>query len=234
LVRYGVTLILENLVTLYGETKDIDADGLVRVGTDGIFIMNEGTAVNGGNTPCSGVEVSGGTFTMNGGTISGNQWGGVYLDNGTFTMNGGTISGNHGPIGGVYVGESGRFAMTGGSISGNRTWNNGGGILLSGTFTMTDGSISGNRCGDSGGGGVCVMKDGIFTMTGGSIFGNIFEDTGDGCGGIVILGGTFNLNSPATKASISGNKDVNHEGTPQVYILQSGIFRVNGLQERGY
>ena len=75
--------------------------------------MNGG-AISGNTAPGDlggGVYVSGGTFTMNGGTITSNtakKGGGVYLTNystykSTFTMNGGTISGNTANIGGgVY------------------------------------------------------------------------------------------------------------------------------------
>ena len=95
-----------------------------------------------GNTASStysgggGVYVYGGTFTMSGGTISGNTGGngggGVYVSSGTFTMNGGEISGNTarmdvappisgntaGEGGGVYV-YGGTFIPNGGTVSGN-------------------------------------------------------------------------------------------------------------------
>ena len=226
-VRSGVTLILDNLVTLKGGNNV--GGGLVRVGRGGTLIMNEGTGIT-GNTNGGGVEVDG-TFTMNGGAISGNAAfnGGGVLVNGIFTLNGGTISGNSaddgqytdGRGGGVYV-VNGTFAMNGGSISGNRsTWT--GGVFLGNdsTFTMTGGSISGNT-GETGGVGI---SGGIFTMTGGSI-------TGNNNSGVSVFRGTFNLNSPATKASISGNTIGNR--SEQVGVYDTGNFRVNGLQERGY
>jgi len=65
------------------------------------------------------------TFTMNGGTISGNtnrnSGGGVCVFGGraTFTMSGGTISGNTAASGGgVYVFDGGTFTKTGGTIYG--------------------------------------------------------------------------------------------------------------------
>jgi hypothetical protein len=74
--------------------------------------------------------VGGGTFTINGGKISGNilysrgnvnsrsYGGGVYVYDGTFTMNGGVIFGHTVPSygGGVYV--SGSINKTGGTIFG--------------------------------------------------------------------------------------------------------------------
>ena len=136
-----------------------------------------------------------GTFTMNGGTISGNtsnRGGGVTV-RGIFTMNGGTISGNtaignrdygydYGSGGGVSVinGEYGlsvvTFTMNGGIISGNTANVNGGGVYVTGrgTFTMSNGTISGNTARESGG-GVCVSQ-GTFTKTGGTIYGYSAND----------------------------------------------------------
>jgi hypothetical protein len=89
------------------------------------------------------VNVGSGTFTMNGGTISGNRveatsssssydnsyvranGGGVYVE-GTFIMNNGTISGNTAYSakfpsagGGVFIGSGGTFTLGNGTISGN-------------------------------------------------------------------------------------------------------------------
>jgi hypothetical protein len=70
---------------------------------------------------------------------------------GTFTMSGGTISGNTAKGGtdwsgggGVKV-ESGEFIMSGGTISGNTVTGGGGGVKLeaSAIFTMTGGTIYG-------------------------------------------------------------------------------------------
>jgi hypothetical protein len=232
LVRSGVTLILENLITIHGNA----GDSLVRVGNGGTLIINNNTVIS-GNTIGRGVNVDGGTFIMEGGTISGNTagyegpnilvGGGVFVaEDGTFTMNNGTISGNasvHGS--GVHI-EGGTFTMNGGTISGN-TASLGAGVTAWGTFTMTGGSISGNS-GEMG--GVTVSgEDGIFTMTGGSISGN-------NIGGGVYVGssGTLNINSPATKASVSGNSGYSSDSS-QVYLIDNtSIFRVNGLRERSY
>ncbi|GHV77717.1 hypothetical protein AGMMS49942_25380 [Spirochaetia bacterium] len=105
---------------------------LVYVGDSAEFVMYDGTIT--GNTyskegeDCAGggVNVENGTFTMKGGTISGNTadaGGGVYVEEGTFTMSGGTISGNTAAMGGgvaVIVGEDGgTFTKTGGTIHDN-------------------------------------------------------------------------------------------------------------------
>ena len=94
-----------------------------------------------------GVKVIG-SFTMYGGSITGNQnydGGGVRVeDTGSFTMYGGSITGNSvsGSGGGVYVsaqdGTQGRFAMYGGSITGNNASSFGsGGVCVYGTMTVS-------------------------------------------------------------------------------------------------
>jgi hypothetical protein len=94
------------------------------------IVMNEGAVITGNTSSGSngaGVNV-GGTFTMNGGTISGNistnsdtgSGGGVAVFGGTFIMKGGTISGNTsaGSGGGVNV-NSGTIRIINGTIYGN-------------------------------------------------------------------------------------------------------------------
>jgi hypothetical protein len=74
----------------------------------------------------SGGTISSNTASSTAGLITVSaSGGGVFVDNGTFTMNGGTISGNattsttsnsHG--GGVFVNNNGTFNKTGGTITG--------------------------------------------------------------------------------------------------------------------
>jgi hypothetical protein len=152
-VENGVTLTLDNNVTLQGRNNTAS---LVRVNSGGTLVMNTGSKIS-DNTSSSGsygggVYVSGGTFTMSGGTISGNTsssgsgsyGGGVYVSGGTFTMSGGTISDNTSSFSGsgVYVSSGGTFSMRGGTISGN-TSGIGGGVYVSsgGIFTKQSGGV---------------------------------------------------------------------------------------------
>jgi uncharacterized repeat protein (TIGR02543 family) len=126
----GVTLILDDNLTLVG--KNNNTASLVTVASGGNLIMNKGAKITGNRNASTqfsggGVYVAG-TFTMNGGEITGNysniHGGGVYVA-GTFTMNGGEISGNTASNsygGGVYV-YSGTFTKSGGTITGNGTVN---------------------------------------------------------------------------------------------------------------
>ena len=144
-----VTLILDNNITLQGNRSN-PLPLVSLINPAGSLVMNSGSTIT-GNGEC-GVEVYNyATFTMNGGTISGNTTkyggGGVRVhQKSTFTMNGGTISGNTADGssgGGVYVDNTSTFKMSGGTISGNVAWSSGGGVALSGTFTKTGGTITG-------------------------------------------------------------------------------------------
>ena len=159
------------------------------------------------NKTGSGVYVAkNGTFTLYGGSITGNDagrgnGGGVYVGDGTFNMRGGSISGNAandlGYGGGVHV-YGGTFNMSGGSISGNNAEYDGGVFVESGTFNMSGGSITGNNA--NNGGGVYVNTNGTFTMSGGSITGNNAVRSYNYGGGVVVKG-TFELED----GSITGN-----------------------------
>lgn len=139
-----------------------------------------GVTVNGGTlelysgTITGGVQVglhsrpaTGSSFTMYGGTISGNtDTGGVFLvgttndtDPPSFTMHGGTISNNtagasDGGGGGIYVGEKCSFTMDGGTITGNTaTAGNGGGIYIhfnAGNVSISNATITGNKASATG------------------------------------------------------------------------------------
>ena len=150
-----------------------------------------GGVITGGNGLYGGVYADGGTFTMDGGTISGNtaavNGGGVFIDKyAAFTMGNGTISGNTAEYGGgVFVHDS-EFTMNDGTISGNTAASGGGVNVDSSTFTMNSGTISGNTA--ASGGGVFVFDD-TFTMNGGTISGNVATSGG----GVNVRGGTFTM-----------------------------------------
>jgi len=237
LLRIGnnQTVVAKDL-TLKG--RDNNNASVVEIAKGGTFRMEGKATVTGNKTSSYGGGVdNNGTFTMNGGTISGNEsfnstWsgGGVYNE-GTFTMQSGMISGNtastsnyHYSAGGV-LSVSGTFIMSGGAISGNTSTKykfGGGGVCVRSTFTMSGGTISDNK--SESGAGVGVYK--TFTMTGGTISGNIASDNGGGVfvssqDGYDAVEGTFTMSG----GTISGNKSsfggggvcVDKEGT---FIMQ--------------
>jgi len=193
-INSGVTLILNNNITLNGRSGNNDSLVCIISGT---LIMNAGTKIIGNSFAGNdysygsggGVNVYNGIFTMNGGEISGNtaQYGSaVFVKSSDFTMNDGEISGNTASnSGGAVYNDDGYFTMNGGKISGNTAkW--GGGIYINdASFNMNGGKITNNTASgnsSSRGGGVCI-SGGAFQMKDGEIFKN--NTTGNG-GGVYI------------------------------------------------
>jgi hypothetical protein len=157
-VERGVTLTLENL-TLRGISISVE-DG-------GALMMNDSAALTVDKRNQVGVLVERGTFTMNGGRISGASHYGVALsEGGSFFMKGGRIENNE--ENGVAVSQ-GTFTMSGGTIAGN---NNTGVTVVQGAFTMSGGTIANNGTLEEVVGGVLVATDGAFRKTGGTIYGS--------------------------------------------------------------
>jgi uncharacterized repeat protein (TIGR02543 family) len=184
MVNSNVTFILDNNITLQGHSKNAGSLVLVRRGT---FIMNNGSVITGNDQSswyephAGGVCVDGGTFTMNGGTISGNSTsrggGGVYVYSPvyscTFTMTGGTISGNTTAEsgGGVHIGR-GAFNMRGGTITGNAAREYGGGVCVNNTlvdFTKTGGIITGYSS-DQASGNAVRDNQGVLSRRGHAVY----------------------------------------------------------------
>jgi hypothetical protein len=223
-------------------------------GRSGHLVMKSGKIMGNSNIGNSGagggsVKVNeGGTFTMEGGTISGNtakspnggaNGGGVRVgEGGTFIMQGGTISGNtakgsNWSAGGGVSNDGGTFSMEGGAISGNTLISdddqaNGGGVFNNGTFIMEGGTISGNTAKGSNwsaGGGV-RMEGGTFTMQGGAIFGNTAE-SGEwaGGGGVAAWNGTFSIEGGTIYGNTAKGDSDSHGGGVRI---GSGTFTLKG------
>jgi hypothetical protein len=203
-----------------------------------------------------GVYVNSGTFTMSGGTISGNTsrngGGGVYVgSNGTFTMSGGTISGNTaspwagGGGGGVYVHSSGTFTMKSGEISGNSSSSydgGGGGVYAGGTFAMSGGAISGNTAYSSGG-GVYVDSGSVFTKDyGGVIYGadaaDSLKNTSEYGHAVYVSSGSIERNTTAWEGvRLDSEKDGAAggwvESMPSGLSLAESLAWINGIAAEG-
>lgn len=148
------------------------------------FTMYDGKIVNNlcGGTG-GGVFVSGGTFIMEGGTISGNEaanGGGVAVTydtvRGNFTLKNGTITDNiaFGIGGGVYVWDRGDLLMHSGSISNNKAAYGGGvGIFsaeedrnkINNIFDFYAGEIKNNSA-TTLGGGICCFQYTVLKLHG--------------------------------------------------------------------
>ncbi len=157
-----------------GGTIIIDGDGrgqavangysaAIRVDySDSNLVMYDGVTIRNMKF-CTPVYIEGGTFTMHGGSITGNKLGydagGVRVTLGTtFIMNGGTIANNSakGDGGGVTISDTGSlFIMNGGSIENNEAaagdiQRNGGGVYMYAGAVMKfyGGIIKGNKMAD--------------------------------------------------------------------------------------
>ena len=189
--------------------------------------------------------VTGDTVEVTGGVITGGFYeqsgGGVQILGGTFNLEGGSITGNgagkngfgavEGLGGGVYM-QSGTFNMSGGAVVGNRAVNKntmvtnmlgkGGGVYVSdGTFTLSGGTVSGNEAGRCGGG---VYLASEYSGHGGSLVSGGATVTGNAVGGAdnnVYLedGGVLSVTDTLT-------------GTVGVTMMTPGVF-TNGLSGRG-
>ena len=120
-----VSLTLEDsdsTATHTGGNASLPAGGVITGGKAGQYVGSDG---HGGGV------LNTGTFTMNGGTITGcsakSNGGGVY-NTGSFTMNGGTITGCSAESYGGGVHNTGSFTMNGGAITDCSAKSNGGGV----------------------------------------------------------------------------------------------------------
>ena len=130
-------------ITMNGSGPAIEVNGTGRQRTAKLTITDctgKGTITHADGEKGSAVKVGEyGSFTMYGGTITGNHvngsGGGVCIDgtNSSFTMYGGTITNNSatGSGGGVHVdGTNSGFIMYGGTITNNSATVNGGGVYV--------------------------------------------------------------------------------------------------------
>ena len=78
--------------------------------------------------------------------------GGIYLNGGTLSVSGGYISGNEASGGGAGIWSSGTAAVSGLTVSKNVNAVNGGGLTNHGSMTVTDCTITGNTVSNNGGG----------------------------------------------------------------------------------
>jgi hypothetical protein len=185
----GVTVTLQGA----GRTLSLTGNGSIINVSIGKNIILKDLTLQGGSNNASLVNMINGTFTMQGGKISGNKstssGAGVYINDGTFTMSGGEISDNTASSGGGVYMWRGIFTMSGGEISDN-TASSGGGVYMTsyndsniGNFNMNGGKISDNKATTTafaGGGGGVYMNAGNFTMRGGVISGNTAAVNGGG------------------------------------------------------
>lgn len=195
---------------------------------------NKSTNGNGG-----AIYISGGTMTVDGGTITSNiaesqNGGAVFIDGGTFTVNNGNLYNNEAFAsgGGAYI-DGGTFTLNGGNIYSNKA-PDGGGIFANGGETLIKaGNIGlkdskGNIATTGNGGGINIAGGNV-TISGGVVGYNTAANLG---GGLYLDGGKFNMNS----GSIQNNEAINGAGsyiTNSTFNLTGGTFSHNQAEQSG-
>lgn len=219
---------------------------VINVDNNAKFILcdcqGSGTITHSSGAKGKGVRVGGSnsaaaTFSMYGGTISGNHtdaqcWGaggaGVEIQNGTFTMYGGTISDNYDENTGSYGGggvcahTSGTFTMYGGTISDNQSVTDAGGVMVWGGGAMNiDGGTIRDNTADEAGGGIRTNSN-KFIISGNSVIENNTAVKGGG----VYYGSSSNTMTISDSARISGNTATRYGGG--IYFDKEGTLVMNG------
>lgn len=201
----GICQVLKSNVTMNGGS--VQGNTAIGTTTDTETVVGKGSGVYVATSSESY------TFTMTGGSVTGNgtetvvssSIGSVYVDTGSHfkLQSKGNITGNYTSANGAGVAIAGKLSMSGGYIQNNTTTADGGGVyvLEGGTLVMnTTTSINGNAA--ANGGGVYV-DGGTFTMKKGTISSNTATTYG---AGVYLLDGTFAMND----GSISNHGDADN------------------------
>jgi hypothetical protein len=214
---YNGSLTLDSNVTLKGHASNTLPLVFVR-DSFAFLTMKAGAKITGNTNASTSVPGSGVSVNING----------------TFTMNGGEISGNTDSFGGGVAVLGGSFTMNDGKISGN-TAQHGGGVAVWTTFTMKGGEISDNT-GAAAGAGVWVGTSAIFTMSGtAKITGNTARASGSHkghSGGVHVWGGAFTMSggtiSGNTADGVGGGVNVGDSEDEDGSMLANGTFTMSG------
>lgn len=217
------------------------AHGIKGIGYSSFIIAKGGSLTIDGPSISNAQTITEGDLTLNSGKISDTKLEGptIFVNSGTFTMNGGEVSGNeavesstpqpaelksdgtfylYSPIT-VY---SGTFTLNAGKISGNRSFLKGGAIGAWGTessiagVVMSGGEITGNQAEHSrlnARGGSIYLENCDFEMSGGSVSESIAELGG----GIAAIKSTMTFKG----GNITENTNGDYKG------LGGGIFADN-------
>lgn len=251
-VKAGYTLYLclngQKLESSLTSSASQGMSQVINVSNGAKFILCDckggGTITHSSGAKGKGVRVGGSdpaaaTFSMYGGTISGNHaddprsgagGAGVEIQNGTFKMYGGTISDNHEENtesyyggGGVCAHTSGTFTMYGGTISNNHSEADAGGVTVWGGGAMNiDGGTIRDNTADGSGGGICTNSN-EFKISGNSVIENNTAVMG---GGVFYHGYSSSNMTISESARISGNTATGNGGG--IYFKNEGTLTMNG------
>ena len=166
-----------------------------------------------------GISISAGDLAVSdsvkiSGNTAGQYGGGVDVSYGSFTMSGGSITGNSvtsthanfGDGGGVFVyGTNGSFTMTGGEITGNSAANRGGGVLMLNTPMTVSGNVQ--------------IRD---NWKNGTLSGGVYVKGDDSCANNLYLRDTENKKRTVTIAADGLSSGASICITTQKTIPESG------------
>ena len=216
------------------------------------------TMANQANRAGAGIEVAGGTLTLDGVNVSANlipaetaapgNGGGLHAGGGSVLVRGGQFTQNEATEGGgvwtsglltIEPNDASATTIATNTGRGDAADNGGGGVFLqAGTATITGATISSNTApGASGsGGGLFVNADAEATVRGGEIVSNQANRAG---AGVEVAGGTLTLDGvdvssnviPAATAA-PGNGGGLHAGGGSV-LVRGGQFTQNEATEGG-
>lgn len=250
-VKAGYTLYLclngQKLESSLTSSASQGMSQVINVSNGAKFILCDckggGTITHSSGAKGKGVRVGGSdpaaaTFSMYGGTISGNHaddprsgagGAGVEIQNGTFKMYGGTISDNYEENagsnyggGGVCAHTSGTFTMYGGIISDNQSVTDAGGVtVVGGTMNIYGGTIRDNTA-KGNGGGIWTNING-FIISGNSVIEN---NTAVNGGGVFYQGDSSSNMTISESARISSNTATGNGGG--IYFKNKGTLTMNG------
>ena len=201
-------------------------------------MITHSSGAKGKGVRVGGSDPAAATFSMYGGTISGNHaddprsgagGAGVEIQNGTFKMYGGTISDNYEENagsnyggGGVCAHTSGTFTMYGGIINNNHSATDAGGVMVWGGGAMNiDGGTIRDNTADEAGGGIRTNSY-KFIISGNSVIENNTAVKGGG----VYYGSSSNTMTISESARISGNTATHYGGG--IYFDKEGTLTMNG------
>lgn len=224
--------LIEDVVTGSRSCNRTDGDGILSIKSgQTLYLCLNGHSLKNGLTGNNTIDncgklvlcdcAGGGTV---GGRRSGANSGAVWVSGGTFDMFGGSLTGSCGMKngGGIYLTGNSSAKMYGGAITDNVATRRGGGVFLSAattSFVMYGGTIANNSAPESGGG--VIINGGTFTMEGGSIINNLSGGYG---GGVYLAGGSFTLSG----GEISGNEAANGGGVCVTTGGTRGTFTLSG------
>ncbi|MCD8040072.1 MAG: hypothetical protein LUF82_00945, partial [Clostridia bacterium] len=211
---------VENYATAYINGGKLIAEAYSGIYNEGTLEVNGGTITGNNNGIYNYYNSSAASVTVNGGTVTGTYYNGIYSSAGSVTVNDGTVEGV--TYSGICIENGGTVTVTGGEIKGAYA-----GIEShdSGTTTVSGGTISGGNYG--------VVNNGTLTMSAGTVSGKWAIQSQFNTSSTTITGGTIigtsvgvvSYSAPITLGTEGGNdEDLVITGDEAVEIVGNASY----------